>query len=75
MAVPDWVKIWFLARSAASAAKSASLMVDMLALLFWVLFIRLVVNEIPKLYDIDSVRSCVIIDVSVVETTFKKKQE
>jgi len=41
MAVPDWVKIWFLASSAASAAKSASLIVDMLALLFWILFIRL----------------------------------
>ena len=41
MAVPDWVKIWFLASSAASAAKSASLMVDMLAAVFWILFIRL----------------------------------
>ena len=41
MAVPDWVKIWFRARSAASAAKSASRMVDILALLFWILFIRL----------------------------------
>ena len=41
MAVPDWVRIWFLASSAASTAKSASLMVDMLAAVFWILFIRL----------------------------------
>ena len=41
MAVPDWGKIWCLANSAASAAKSASQMVDMLALLFWTLFIWL----------------------------------
>ena len=41
MAVPDWVKIWFLASSAASVAKSASRMVDMLVLLFCTLFIRL----------------------------------
>ena len=41
MAVPDWVKIWFLANSAASAAKSASRMVDILAVVFWILFIRL----------------------------------
>ena len=41
MEVPDWTKIWFLARSAASAAKSASRKVDMLAALFCTLFIRL----------------------------------
>ena len=41
MVVPAWVKIWFLARSAASVAKSASRMVDMLAVAFWILFIRL----------------------------------
>ena len=41
MAVPDWVRIWLRARSAASAAKSASRMVDILALLFWTLFIKL----------------------------------
>ena len=41
MAEPDWVRIWLRARSAASTAKSASRIVDMLALLFWMLFSRL----------------------------------
>ena len=49
MAVPDWVRIWFLASSAASTAKSVSLMVDMLAAVFWILFIIAIQQDIGDL--------------------------
>ena len=41
IAVADCARIWFLARSAASAAKSASSILDREASIFWVWLIRL----------------------------------
>ena len=41
IAVPDCAKIWFLARSAASAAKSTSSMLDLADSMLWMLLVKL----------------------------------
>ena len=41
IAVADWARIWFLARSAASAAKSVSWMLEREASIFCVWLVRL----------------------------------